>query len=121
MNADILLPNGTQFDHLIDRPSEITPRVSTIEMKLSPVIQTETLVSGSTVELGNPLASRNRMIVKNLDPIRTARVGGSGITEQVGYLLEPLHELVITFDPANAVSVYGRAVGAELEVEVIEA
>lgn len=120
MAIDTLLPNSVQFNSLIDRPLEIEPKIDALEMKLSPVYQSQTLVSGSTVELGNPLASRNRMVIKNTDSARTARIGGSGITEKIGYLLEPLSEVVITFDPSTAVSVYGRAVGAELSVEVLE-
>jgi hypothetical protein len=60
------------------------------------------------------------MVIRNLDPVRTARIGGSGITEKVGYLLEPMHEVVISFNNTTAVSVYGRATGAEVKVEVME-
>lgn len=118
MSLDTFFPNKAQVEDLLLKA--LSPESREIEMKLSPSIQVETLVSSGTVELGDPLANRNRMVVRNLDLVRTARIGGSGITEKVGYLLEPQQELTIVFDPATAVSVYGRATGAELKVEVIE-
>jgi hypothetical protein len=118
MSVDIMLPNGRQMDDLLLK--SLQPKSEEIELKISPSIQVETLVSSGTVELGDPLANRNRMVVRNLDSVRTARIGGSGITEKVGYLLEPMQELTILFDTSAAVSVYGRATGAELKVEVIE-
>ncbi len=118
--AEFTLPNAVQFDHQIDKPSQLAVKNSTLEMKLDSVSQKQTLVAGSNVEIGGPLASRNRLVIRNLDEVRTARIGASGITEKLGYLLEPLEELLIEFDTSNAVSVYGRATGGELVVEVIE-
>lgn len=120
MAIDLMFPNGTQMQSLVDKPSTLEPKKDVLEVKIAPKVQIETLVSNGTVELGDPLVSRNRIILKNLSPIRTARIGGSGISEKIGYLLEPLHELTILFDPAVAISIYGRAVGAELKVEVME-
>lgn len=120
MSIDILLPNGMQMQNLVDRPVTQDYQSDTWDAKLDPVVQKQTLVSSGAVELGDPLASRNSMIVRNLDSVRTARIGASGVSEKVGYLLEPKHELIITFDTSNAVSIYGIATGAELEVEVIE-
>jgi hypothetical protein len=118
MSIDTLFPNKRQTEDLLLK--SLQTKSEEVEFKISPSVQIETLVSTGTVELGDPLASRNRMVVRNLDSVRTARIGGSGITEKAGYLLDPLQELTIIFDTSTAVSVYGRATGAELKVEVIE-
>jgi hypothetical protein len=118
---DNLFANYRQVQAIADKPHDMQVDTTVYESILaSPVIQTETLVSSGAVELGNPLASRTRMVVRNLDPIRTARIGGAGITEKTGIMLEPLAELAFAFDSGTAVSLYGRAVYGEVKVEVIE-
>jgi len=118
---DNLFGNYRQAQALADRPHNMNVDKSVYEsILLSPVIQTQTLVSSGAVELGNPLATRTRMVVRNLDDTRQARIGGSGITEKTGIILEPLAEIAFNFDAGTAVSIYGRALYSELKVEVIE-
>lgn len=121
MDIDVLFPSGVQMQSVVDKPVEHEPRGRVVQMKIAPVVTIQTVTSTKAALPASPLASRNKMIVRNLDPIRTLRIGQeSAVTEKVGLLIEPLEELTIEFDPATAVAIWAVATGAEVKVEVIE-
>ena len=117
---DNLFGNFRQMQAIADKPVVLEPDVMALQFSQAPVQQVQTLVSSGATELGDPLADRTRVIVRNLDPIRRARIGDASITEKVGIILEPLGEAVIDVTGEASVSIYGRAMYAELNVEVIE-
>lgn len=121
MDIDVLFPSGIQMQGVVDKPVQHEPRGRVMQMKIAPVVTIQTITSTKAALPASPLASRNQMIVRNLDPIRTLRIGQeSAVTEKVGLLIEPLEELTIEFDPATAVAIWAVATGAEVKVEVIE-
>lgn len=116
------IPTKVQMQNLVDNPIQHEPRGRVIQMKIAPVVTTQTITSTKAALPASPLASRNRMIIRNLDPVRTIRIGQeSVVTAKVGLMVEPLEELTIEFDPATAVAIWAIATGAEVKVEVIEA
>lgn len=121
MNIDVLFPNWIQAQGVVDKPVQHEPRGRIVQMKIAPVVTIQTVTSTKAALPATPLASRNKMIVRNLDPIRTLRIGQeSGLTAKIGLLIEPLEEVTIEFDPATAVAIWAVATGAEVKVEVIE-
>ena len=121
MDIDVLFPSGVQMQSVADRPVQHDPRGRIVQMKIAPVVTTQTVTSTKAALPASPLASRNRMVIRNLDPVRTLRIGQeSTVTEKVGLLVEPLEELTIEFDTSTAVAVWAVATGAEVKVEVIE-
>jgi len=121
MDIDVLFPSGVQMQSVVDRPVQHDPRGRIVQMKIAPVVTTQTVTSTKAALPASPLASRNRMVIRNLDPVRTLRIGQeSTVTEKVGLLVEPLEELTIEFDTSTAVAVWAVATGAEVKVEVIE-
>jgi len=121
MDIDVLFPSGVQMQSVVDKPVQHEPRGRVVQMKIVPVVTTQTVTSTKAALPASPLASRNRMVVRNLDPIRTIRIGQeSTVTEKVGLLVEPLEELTIEFDTSTAVAIWAVATGAEVKVEVIE-
>jgi len=122
MPIEVIHPNGIQMQNLVDNPIQHEPRGRVVQMKIAPVVTTQTITSTKAALPASPLASRNRMIIRNLDPVRTIRIGQeSVVTAKVGLMVEPLEELTIEFDPATAVAIWAIATGAEVKVEVIEA
>ena len=117
---DNLFGNFRQMQAIADKPVALEPDVMTLQFSKAPVQQVQTLVSSGATELGDTLADRTRVIIRNLDPIRRARIGDASITEKVGIILEPLGEVVIEIAGEALVNIYGRAMYAELKVEVIE-
>jgi hypothetical protein len=121
MDIDILFPSGVQMQSVVDKPVQHEPRGRVVQMKIAPVVTTQTVTSTKAALPASPLASRNRMVVRNLDPVRTIRIGQeSAVTEKVGLIVEPLEELTIEFDTSTAVPIWAVATGAEVRVEVIE-
>ncbi len=122
MPIEVIHPNSIQMQNLVDNPIQHEPRGRVVQMKIAPVVTTQTITSTKAALPASPLASRNRMIIRNLDPVRTIRIGQeSVVTAKVGLMVEPLEELTIEFDPATAVAIWAIATGAEVKVEVIEA
>jgi hypothetical protein len=118
---DLIQPNGAQMQNLVDKPVGHEPLFREQAAKIAPVVTVQTISSTKAALPGTPLASRNQMIIRNLDPVRTLRIGTeSTVTAKVGRLIEPLEELTLLFDKATAVAVWAVATGAELKVEVIE-
>lgn len=118
---DLIQPNGIQMQNLVDNPVRHEPVFREQAAKLVPVTMTQTVTSTKATLPSSPLASRNQMIIRNLDPIRTLRIGDeSTVTEKVGRLIEPLEELTLVFNPETAVAIWAVATGAEVKVEVIE-
>lgn len=118
---DLIEPNGIQMQNLVDNPIQHVVEVRQQAAKLVPVATTQTVTSTKAALPASPLASRNQMIIRNLDRVRTIRIGSeSAVTAKVGRLIEPLEELTLVFDPATAVAIWAVATGAEVKVEVIE-
>lgn len=116
-----LFGNYRQMQAIADKPTKIDRSTRVVHLTQSPVVQVQTLVSSGAIELGNPLADRQRLIVRNQDPIRRARIGGAGVTEKLGIILEPLEEITFEIPEEQTVTIYGRAMYAEIKVEVTEA
>ena len=68
----------------------------------------------------NRLANRRSIQIKNEDPVLRFRVGGSGLTQQNGYPVEPGASVVFDFDQSTPVPIYVISEGARLNVGVIE-
>lgn len=66
------------------------------------------------------LAGRRKMIIKNEDPVLRIRIGGSNVTQQNGFPIEPGAVFEIDFDPATDVPIYAISEGAEVQVAVME-
>lgn len=115
------IPTKVQMQNLVDKPVQHEHVFREQAAMLAPVITVQTITSTKAALPGTPLASRNQMIIKNLDPVRTIRIGSeSTVTAKLGRLVEPLEELTLLFDPATAVAIWAVATGAEVKVEVIE-
>lgn len=121
MGIDLVFPNAVQTQRIADRPVNLEALATTLNAKLAPVVTRQTVTSVKAALPASPLADRNQMIIKNLDPIRTIRIGTEGtVTAKIGRVVEPMEELTILFDPESAVAIWAIAVGAEVRVEVIE-
>lgn len=117
---DNLFGNYRQMQAIADRPTVLDQDTRDLMLTQVPVHQVQTLVSSGAIELGDPLMDRTMVVIRNLDPIRQARIGGAGITAKVGIILEPLAEISLSISGESAVNLFGRAIYAELKVEVIE-
>lgn len=122
MAIDILLPNGIQMQNLVDKPVQHESMEREQLSKLSPRTTLQTVTSTKAALPASALASRNLMTIRNLDPVRTIRIGSeTTVSAKVGRIVEPLEELTLVFDSASAVAIWAIATGAEVKVEVIEA
>lgn len=120
---EYILPNALQFQQLADKPLQMQEKEHDLTMLQDPLVGAVTVQSVSAVELkvgASPLSARTQLRVYNPDPVLPVRIGGSDITQKKGYLLEPLETIVIHFDEANSVSIYGRSTGYEVALEVVE-
>lgn len=66
------------------------------------------------------LAGRRYMLVRNESTTTRIRVGGSGVTQQNGFPVEPGVTLELPFDPAVDVPIYAISEGAAVDVAVME-
>jgi len=65
-------------------------------------------------------ASRRRMLIKNEETALRIRVGGSAVTQQNGFPIEPGSVLEIEFDPTVAVPIYAISEGFSAQASVME-
>lgn len=107
MMPEILLPNR---DDVLN---------STIR---TPVTGVVTVVStAAEIFAGSSrLAGRRKMIIKNEDLALRIRVGGSSVTQQNGFPIEPGAVFEIEFDPATDVPIYAISEGAAAQAAVME-
>lgn len=73
------------------------------------------IFAGSSVK-----ANRRKLIIRNEDPVLRLRIGPSSVTQQNGFPIEPGAGVIIKFDPATAVAIYGISEGAALNIAVWE-
>lgn len=119
--AEFTLPHAHQTQNLINANGSLSGYDMSLSAPVSPVFTKQTITTTKAALPSSPLSDRTLMAVKNTDPIRTIRLGPSAtVAEKTGYLLEPLQMVKILFDPNNAVAIWAVAVGAEVQVEVIE-
>jgi hypothetical protein len=105
-----------------DVVSSVPWAVSEATVVSAPVTGTKTVVS-TVAEIfagSSRKANRRKMIVRNLHQSVPVRVGGSGISDAIGQLLEPGATVELSFHPNQAVPVYAVSTAGNVPVEVIE-
>lgn len=65
-------------------------------------------------------ANRRRILIKNEETSLRIRVGGSAVTQQNGFPIEPGAVLEIEFDPTVAVPLYAISEGVSAQASVME-
>lgn len=116
-----LLPNGSQMQQIVDRPQLMQEVEKTLTVSVAPVYGVVTVQNKVAVEIkvgGSALASRTRVRIHNPDPAIAVRLGGSTVSETAGELLEPLG--TVEWELTAAVAIYGRSLGYEVSLEVME-
>ena len=84
------------------------------------------LISGCSVrndnrcEIFRASLNNRRKVIRNEDPVLRLRIGPSSVTQQNGFPIEPGAGVIIKFDPATAVAIYGISEGAALNIAVWE-
>lgn len=114
MAIDIMLPNGTQMQQLVDVNENV------LDMSTAPVTTLQTVTSTKAKIPATAKSGRKVMNITNLNDTRIIRIGGSSITEKKGFIVEPLQTVKVMLNPNNAQDVWAIAVGAEVKVEVVE-
>ncbi len=123
MGIEIIHPNATQMQNLVDKPVGYPAQNDTLSMLIAPVSGTVTVQSIAAVALkagASALAGRSSLTVRNPSLDKAVRIGGAGITTKKGYLLEPQGSVTIVQDKTVAVAVYAIATGYEVALEVLE-
>jgi len=123
MSIDIIRPNAAQMQEIASRPVQFDETVRVVSVPQAPAIGAVTTISTSAIELkigGSALTNRSRLRVRNPDPSIAVRIGGSGITEATGMILEPLGTIEFEFDKTVAVPLFARSMGYEVILEVME-
>jgi hypothetical protein len=121
MEIDVLFPTGVQMKNLIDRPQLLQEVQKTLKVSVAPVYGIVTVQNKVAVEIkigASALASRTRVRIHNPDPAIAVRLGGSTVSETAGELLEPRG--TVEFELSDAVAIYGRSLGYEVPLEVME-
>lgn len=111
MDIRVVHPNRDQIDNLIAKNATL----GAVKW------QTQTITSVKAQVPSSELSGRKMLIIRNLDKIRTCRVGDTNITAKLGALLEPMSEMHIALSSGVSTDIYAIATGAELKVEVLEA
>lgn len=117
---DLIQPNGIQMQNVVDKPTMASTKKSYLDVSVGPKTTLQTITSTKALLPAASLSSRKQMVVRNLDPIRTIRIGSTSITAKIGTLVEPLEEIVIQISSESSIDIYAIATGAEVKVEVIE-
>lgn len=123
--AILVHPNGKLISTTDPLAVNATVTVGTVNasevITTAPVTRTITLTE-TPVAL-NSKSNLRQITIKNLDPSITAKIGETGMTpaNAKGLTLDPGAIYQEGFDPATAVTIYGRSTGAAIEVEVYEA
>lgn len=66
------------------------------------------------------LAKRRKMVLKNEDEILRFRIGGSTVTQQNGFPVEPGAVLELSFEPDVVTPIFAISEGAAVRVTVVE-
>ena len=114
MAIDIMLPNGTQMQQLVDVNDSV------LDMSTAPVITLQTITSTKAKIPATAKSGRKVMNVTNLDDVRVIRIGSTAITGKIGFIVEPRQTVKVMLNPNNAQDVWAIAIGAEVKVEVVE-
>jgi len=117
---DLIQPNGIQMQNVVDKPTMASTKKSCLDISVGPKTTLQTVTSTKALLPAASLSNRKQMVVRNLDPIRTIRIGSTSITAKIGTLVEPLEEIVIQISSESPIDIYAIATGAEVKVEVIE-
>ena len=124
MGIELIHPNATQMQGLVDKPVGYPAQNDTLSMLIAPISGTVTVQSIAAVALkasASDLAGRSRLTVRNPSFDKAVRIGGAGVTTKRGFLLEPQGTVTIEQDKDVAVAVYAIATGYEVSLEVLEA
>ena len=116
-----LLPNGAQVQNLVDRPQLMQEVQKSLKVSVAPVYGVVTVQNKVAAEIkvgASALASRTRVRIHNPDPAIAIRLGGSTVSETAGELLEP--KGTVEFELSGGVAIYGRSLGYEVSLEVME-
>jgi len=91
-------------------------------MTSAPVVGVKTVTSTAAEIFAGSSAKPNRqkLILKNEDPVLRFRIGPSTVTQQNGFPIEPGAVVEIQFNPSTAVTVYAISEGVSLQVAVME-
>ena len=98
----------------------ITSNITTVNS--APVTGTKTITATAAELFAGASAKANRryLKVKSEDPVLRMRIGGLSVSQQNGDPIEPGGTVIVHFDPAIAVPIYGISEGASLKVSVME-
>jgi hypothetical protein len=116
-----LLPNGTQMQNLVDRPQLLQQVEKSLKVSVAPVYGAVTVQNKVAVEIkvgSSALSSRTRVRIHNPDPAVAVRLGGSTVSETAGEILDPLG--TVEYELSGAVAIFGRSLGYEVSLEVME-
>jgi len=101
-------------------PVQLTGSIES--MTSAPVVGVKTVTSTAAEIFAGSSTKPNRqkLILKNEDPVLRFRIGPSTVTQQNGFPIEPGAVVEIQFNPSTAVPVYAISEGVSLQVAVME-
>ncbi len=100
--------------------AELTGSIEAVNNSLVTGSKTVTATAAELFAGASTKANRRYLKIKNEDPILRMRIGASNVTQQNGDPIEPGAMVIILFNPAIAVSIYGISEGVSLKVSVTE-
>ena len=91
-------------------------------MLIAPItgIATVTATAAEIFAGASRLANRRKMLIKNEETALRIRIGGSTVTQQNGFPIEPGSVLEIEFDPTVALPIYAVSEGVSATVSIME-